>query len=84
MIFIHIVEKVERKNMSVKQNNTRLTPKRKEFAEFRHNTSGQKKEKQTRTWRVWVFVIGLNVAGLLGAIYLRSKGIDVFALRGGK
>ena len=69
--------------MSVKQNNTRLTPKRKEFAEFLQNASGQKKEKQKRTWKVWVFVIGLNVAGLLGAIYLESKGIDVFALRGG-
>ena len=68
--------------MSVKQNNTRLTPKRKEFAEFLQNTSGQKKKKQNRTWKVWVFVIGLNVAGLLGAIYLESKGIDVFALRG--
>ena len=69
--------------MSIKQNNTRLNPKRKEFAEFLQNASGRKKEKQNRTWKVWVFVIGLNVAGLLGAIYLESKGIDVVALRGG-
>jgi len=34
-------------------------------------------------WKVWIFVIGLNVAGLWGAIYLQSKGINVFALRGG-
>ena len=69
--------------MSDKKNNSRLTPKQKEFAEFLQNASGQKKEKQNRTWKVWVFLIGLNVAGFLGAIYLESKGIDVVALRGG-
>ena len=69
--------------MSDKKNNSRLTLKQKEFAEFLQNASCQKKEKQNRTWKVWVFVIGLNVAGLLGVIYLESKGIDVFALRGG-
>ena len=69
--------------MSDKKNNSRLPPKQKEFAEFLQNASGQKKEKQNRTWKVWVFVIGLNVAGLLGAIYLESKGIDVVSIRGG-
>ena len=69
--------------MSDKKNNSKLTLKQKEFAEFLQNASGQKKEKQNRTWKVWVFVIGLNVAGLLGAIYLESIGIDVVALRGG-
>tara|TARA_Y100001968_G_C19364431_1_gene721682 strand:+ start:685 stop:816 length:132 start_codon:yes stop_codon:yes gene_type:complete len=33
-------------------------------------------------WKVWLFVIGLNLAGLLGAIYLQAKGINVFALKG--
>ena len=41
-------------------------------------------DKQNKTqWKVWVFVIGLNDVGLLGAIYLQSKGIYVFAIRGG-
>ena len=41
-------------------------------------------DEQNKTpWKVWFFVIGLNVAGILGAIYLQSKGIDVFAFRGG-
>jgi len=41
-------------------------------------------DEQIKTpWKVWTFVIGLNVVGLLGALYLQSKGIDVFALRGG-
>ena len=33
-------------------------------------------------WRIWVFVITLNVIGLVGVIYLRSKGINVYALGG--
>ena len=69
--------------MSDKKNNSKLTSNQKEFVYFLQNASNQKKEKQKTTWKVWVFVIGLNVAGLLGAIYLESKGIDVFALRGG-
>ena len=41
-------------------------------------------DEQNKTpWKVWFFVIGLNVVGLLGAMYLQSKGIDVFAFRGG-
>ena len=40
-------------------------------------------KQKKQSWKVWAFVIGLNVAGLLGAIYLQSKGIDVFAFRGG-
>ena len=35
------------------------------------------------TWKVWAFVIGLNVVGFLGATYLQSKGINVFTIRGG-
>ena len=41
-------------------------------------------DEQNKTpWKVWAFVIGLNVVGLFGALYLQSKGIDVFAFRGG-
>ena len=40
-------------------------------------------EQKKTPWKVWTFVIGLNVVGLLGAMYLQSKGIDVFAFRGG-
>ena len=39
-------------------------------------------DEQNKTpWKVWAFVIGLNVVGLLGATYLQSKGINVFAIR---
>ena len=59
------------------------TPKQKEFVELLEKASKQGKEKEKRPWKVWGFVIGLNVAGVLWAIYLQSKGIDVFAFRGG-
>ncbi len=69
--------------MSDKEKTSKVTPKQKEFVEFHEKASAQKKEKQKYPWKVWAFVIGLNVAGLWGAIYLQSKGIDVFAFRGG-
>ena len=34
-------------------------------------------------WRLWVFVLGLNLIGFIGVIYLRSQGIDPYAFRGG-
>jgi len=40
-------------------------------------------EQKKTPWEDWAFVIGLNVVGLLGAIYLQSKVINVFAIRGG-
>ena len=40
-------------------------------------------EQRKTTWKVWAFVIGLNVVGFFGAKYLQSKGINVFAIRGG-
>ena len=41
-------------------------------------------DEQNKTpWKILTFVISLNVVGLLGAIYLQSKGINVFAIRGG-
>ena len=58
------------------------TPKQKGFVGFLEKASNQGKEKEKRPWKVWGFVIGLKVAGVLGALYLQSKGIDVFAFRG--
>ena len=69
--------------MSEQKMNEGHTQKQKEFIEFLEKASNQGKEKEKRTWKVWGFVIGLNVVGLLGAMYLQSKGIDVFAFRGG-
>ena len=66
-----------------KEGNEALTPKQKEFVEFLEKASNQGREKEKQPWKVWGFVIGLNVVGVLGAIYLQSKGIDVFAFRGG-
>ena len=40
-------------------------------------------EQNKRPWKLWAFVIGLNVVGLLGATFLQSKGINVFAIKGG-
>tara|TARA_Y100001968_G_scaffold61818_1_gene52576 strand:+ start:317 stop:448 length:132 start_codon:yes stop_codon:yes gene_type:complete len=40
-------------------------------------------EQRKTSWKVWAFVIGLNVVGFFGAKYLQSKGINVFAIRGG-
>ena len=69
--------------MSDQKTNEGFTPKQKEFVEFLEKASNEGMEKEKRTWKVWGFVIGLNVAGLFGAIYLQSKGIDVFVFRGG-
>ena len=69
--------------MSAKEKSSVLTPEQKEFVEFLEKASNQKRDKQKQPWKIWAFVIGLNIAGLLGAIYLQSKGIDVFAFRGG-
>ena len=34
-----------------------------------------------QSWKVWIFVICLNIFAFVGAVYLKSIGIDVFALR---
>ena len=44
---------------------------------------GIMEEKEKKQWKIWVFVIGLNIIGALGAIYLQSVGVNVFALNGG-
>jgi hypothetical protein len=41
------------------------------------------KPDQKQPWRVWAFVIGLNLAGLIGAAVLKANGISLFSMRGG-
>lgn len=38
---------------------------------------------QNQPWRVWAFVIGLNLAGLIGAAVLKANGISLFSIHGG-
>ncbi|MBW3042039.1 hypothetical protein [Prochlorococcus marinus] len=40
-------------------------------------------ESTQKTRKIWVFVICLNLTAILGAFYLRSIGIDLYAFRGG-
>ena len=40
-------------------------------------------ESSNQPWKIWLFVIGLNSVAIVGAIYLRSIGIDLYAFRGG-
>tara|TARA_E500000178_G_scaffold309761_1_gene324378 strand:- start:868 stop:996 length:129 start_codon:yes stop_codon:yes gene_type:complete len=41
------------------------------------------KPDPNQPWRVWAFVIGLNLAGLIGAAVLKANGISLFSMRGG-
>ncbi len=38
--------------------------------------------ESNQPWRLWVFVLGLNILAFVGVIYLRSQGIDLYAFRG--
>ena len=33
-------------------------------------------------WKLWIFVICLNIAAFIGVLYLKSQGIDLYAFRG--
>ena len=39
-------------------------------------------DEPTRSWKVWIFVFGLNLIAIVGALYLKSIGIDIYAFRG--
>ena len=39
-------------------------------------------EKKEKAWKVWIFVIALNCFAIVGALYLKSIGIDLYAFRG--
>ena len=38
-------------------------------------------ESSDRPWKIWIFVICLNIIAIGGAFYLRSIGIDLYAFR---
>ena len=40
-------------------------------------------EPNKQTLKIWIFVICLNLIAIVGAFYLRSIGIDLYAFRGG-
>tara|TARA_Y100001978_G_C23596621_1_gene386565 strand:- start:65 stop:316 length:252 start_codon:yes stop_codon:yes gene_type:complete len=50
------------------------------WSKYLISTMLQIKKKKTNR-KVWAFKIIKNVAGLLGALYLKSEGIDFLALR---
>ncbi len=33
-------------------------------------------------WKLWIFVICLNLIAIGGAVYLKSNGIDLYSFRG--
>jgi len=35
------------------------------------------KKSQGYSWKIWAFVVGLNLLGLLGALFLQYKGISL-------
>ncbi|KGG16169.1 hypothetical protein EV06_0879 [Prochlorococcus sp. MIT 0602] len=34
-------------------------------------------------WRLWLFVIALNLVAFIGLFFLKAKGIDLYSFRGG-
>ncbi|WP_269622699.1 hypothetical protein [Prochlorococcus marinus] len=38
---------------------------------------------RNQPWRIWVFVIALNIVAFLGMFFLKMKGIDLYSFRGG-
>ncbi len=38
-------------------------------------------DSKNQSWKVWVFVICLNMIAVGGALYLKSIGIDLYAFR---
>ncbi len=41
------------------------------------------KAYKNQPWRLWFFVIGLNMVGFLGLIFLKTQGIDLYSFRSG-
>ena len=39
-------------------------------------------DSQKQPWKVWIFVLCLNIVAFGGAIYLKSNGIDLYSFRG--
>ena len=40
-------------------------------------------ESSKQSWKLWIFVVCLNIIAIIGASYLKLKGIDLYAFRGG-
>ena len=40
-------------------------------------------ETLKENWKLFMFVIGLNIIAFFGATYLKTIGIDLYAFRGG-
>ncbi len=40
-------------------------------------------ESSKQPWKIWLFVLGLNSIAIVGAFYLKSIGINLYAFRGG-
>tara|TARA_B100000700_G_scaffold272339_1_gene315893 strand:+ start:435 stop:557 length:123 start_codon:yes stop_codon:yes gene_type:complete len=38
------------------------------------------KISKTQPWRLWLFVLALNLLGFTGFFILKLKGIDIYAL----
>ena len=38
------------------------------------------KISKNQPWKIWLFVIGLNLIGFVGLFLLKQRGIDVYAL----
>ena len=41
------------------------------------------KTSENQPWKLWVFVIGLNMVGFLGLMFLKIQGIDLYSFRSG-
>ena len=39
-------------------------------------------DSTNQSWKLWIFVFGLNLVAIVGALYLKSIGIDLYAFRG--
>jgi len=39
-------------------------------------------DSSNQSWKVWIFVFGLNLIAIVGAFYLKSIGVDIYAFKG--
>ena len=38
-------------------------------------------DSSNQSWKVWIFVLFLNILAIAGALYLKSIGVDLYAFR---
>jgi len=46
------------------------------------NPKNNMKFEKNQPWRLWFFVLSLNVVGFIGLYLLKERGIDIYALHG--